>query len=84
LCKRDRTGAVGLDLSDSNRQIFYESTDRGLTRQQIEYRGVSMRRTCPLIVDDLVTSPVEGKILDFIKEGKDILKEIIFNPSILE
>ncbi len=78
------TGAEGLDLWNTNRQIFFETTDKVITYQQISYRAVSTKRTCPLIVDNLTTSPVERKILDCIKEGKSMLNEIIFNPNILK
>lgn len=76
-------GSEGIDLSATDRQIIYECPDKVIVYTQMDYRAISATRTKPLVVDDLIVAPVEELIAGYMKEGKDLLKDIVFNPKLL-
>lgn len=76
-------GSEGISLETSDRQIFFEVPDKSIVYQQSDFRAISPNRTKPLIVEDLVCSPVEENILSYLQEGKELAKSIIFNPAVL-
>lgn len=72
-------GGTGIDLSAAHYICFFESPVSGIGRQQSEARPLA-RGAAPLVMDDLVCSPVERRILDFHKEGKE-LSELFQSPA---
>jgi SNF2 family DNA or RNA helicase len=75
LVANPRKGGMGIDLPQCDYMIFYESPVTPITRQQAEARPMS-RGARPLFIDDLVISPVERRILEWIGEGKDLMKSL--------
>jgi hypothetical protein len=65
------TGGTGIDLSAADYMCVVESPTSVIAREQMLARPLA--RTRPLIVDDLVCSPVEEKILSFHREGKELM-----------
>jgi hypothetical protein len=76
------SGGVGIDLSMADYLVFLESPVSPTIRQQAEARPLGDKRggRC-LMVDDIICSPVEQRILDCVKEGKDLLAEIIYHGA---
>jgi len=68
-------GGLSIDLPQADYLIFYESPVSPITRQQAQARPMA-RGTRPLMIDDLTASPVDRRILDFLKEGRDILRSL--------
>lgn len=64
-------GGTGIDLSAADYLCVYESPVAVIARQQMLMRP--MARSRPLLLDDLVCSPVEERILKFHEEGKNLL-----------
>lgn len=75
-------GGMSIDLPNADYIIFFESPTSPVIRQQAEARPMS-RGSKMLIVDDMVTSGVERKILSFIKEGRDLLASIVHDRRTL-
>jgi hypothetical protein len=74
------TGSEGIDLSRADYLCFLESPLSCITRNQAEARPMSASRADrPLFIDDLVCSPVERRILGFIREGRTLLASMIYN-----
>lgn len=69
-------GGMSIDLPNTDYVIFFESPTSPVVRQQAEARPMN-RGAKVLIVDDMVTSNVERKILSFIKEGRDLLTSLV-------
>jgi hypothetical protein len=70
---------LALDFSAADYMCFFESPVSPIVREQAEARPMSpFRKDRPLIIDDLVCSPVERRILKFIKEGKTLLAGIVY------
>jgi SNF2 family DNA or RNA helicase len=73
------SGGTGLNLqSVANYVIYYECPISSITRRQTEkrvYRPGQTKRT--FIYDLVIESSVEEKILEFMKEGKDIFRAVI-------
>ncbi len=79
------TGGTGIDLSGVSYMCFYESPVDPITRQQAEARPLAdSRGDRPLWMDDLISAPVERKILTFIREGKNLSKVIRGNVGDLK
>jgi Helicase conserved C-terminal domain/Type III restriction enzyme, res subunit len=64
-------GGTGIDLSAAHYVCIFESPTSTIVRQQMEARPLA-RGSAPLIVDDLLSSPVERKILSYVREGKEL------------
>lgn len=75
------SGDVGIDLSRADYMCFVEGPVSPTVRAQVEARPQSAAKR-PLIIDDLVCSPVERKILLYVKEGKALLAKTVFNDGI--
>lgn len=69
-------GGMSIDLPQANYILFWESPTSPTTRQQAEARPMS-RGSQLLTIDDMLASGVEKKILNFIKEGKDLLQSLV-------
>lgn len=69
-------GGMSIDLPNADYIIFFESPTSPTVRQQAEARPMS-RGSKLLITDDMIASPVETRILGFIKEGKDLLQSLV-------
>ena len=75
---RSAWGAVNLQRADY--QLFYESTVSPILRKQVEFRALGPARgNRPLFIDDLVSSTTERRILEFVREGKDVMNEVVFS-----
>ena len=69
-------GGMAIDLPVADYVLFWESPTSPVIRQQAEARPMS-RGAKLLMIDDLVCSNVERRILSFIKEGKDLLQNLV-------
>lgn len=69
-------GGLSIDLPTADYIVFFESPTSPVVRQQAEARPMS-RGSKLLMIDDMVTSGVELKILSFIKEGRDLLASLV-------
>ena len=76
------TGGTALDLPMADYLLFFESPVSPTVRQQAEARPLA-RGSKPLIVDDLVCAGVERKVLSYVREGKNLMAEIIRDPGLL-
>jgi SNF2 family DNA or RNA helicase len=58
--------------------MFYESPVSPIIREQAECRCYRRGQQCPVFISDLYANhSVEHKILRFLKEGRDLLKELV-------
>jgi hypothetical protein len=74
---------LGINLDACDYMCFYESPVSPTIRQQAEARPMSPeRKDRPINVDDLVCSAVERKILGFIREGKTLLANLIYDEAV--
>lgn len=73
------TGGTGINLSAANYLVFFESPS-GVTRKQAEARPLA-RGSRPLVMDDIVCAPVEEKLLTYAAEGKELLADLLRDPS---
>lgn len=64
-------GGMSIDLPQCDYLIYYEAPASVITRRQSEARPMA-RGTRPLLLDDLVASPVEARILDFYADNKSL------------
>lgn len=72
------SGAEGLNLQVANYAVFYESPVSPIIRAQAEKRIHRDGQTKPCFIMDLVVeNSIEEKILEFIKEGKDLFASLI-------
>jgi superfamily II DNA or RNA helicase len=71
------TGSRAIDLPMADYLLFYESPLSPKIRAQAEARPAS-RGSKALVIDDLVCSPVDRKILNYVREGKSILHDLVF------
>jgi SNF2 family DNA or RNA helicase len=69
-------GGMAIDLPQADYMLFYESPVAPITRQQAEARPLG-RGAKPLVIDDLICSPIDRKVLGFVKEGKEALNSLI-------
>lgn len=65
------TGGVGADFSAADYLCFFECPPSVITRRQAEARPLG-RGSRPLVVDDIISSPVEQRILDLQKQGSEM------------
>ena len=77
------SGALGLNLQVANFCFFYESPVDPMTRDQAEARIIRTGQTKPTFIIDLVIiNSKDEDILGFIKEGRNLLQELIENRGI--
>jgi superfamily II DNA or RNA helicase len=76
-------GGIGINLSAADYMLFYESPVSVTARKQAEARPMA-RGDRPLVVEDLVCSPVEQKIIDFMSEGGNLMRSLIRKPKQLK
>ncbi|MDK1290133.1 DEAD/DEAH box helicase [Pseudoalteromonas umbrosa] len=77
-----KSGSTGLNLQTANHMAFYESPVSPIERQQAEKRTHRGGQKKPCFYYDLVTiNSVDERIQDFIKEGKDLMTEIVEQKS---
>jgi SNF2 family DNA or RNA helicase len=76
------SGGVGIDLQMADYQCFVETPVSPIVRAQAEARALGPGRAGrALFMDDLVCAPIEERILGFLREGRDLLQEIVFAGS---
>ena len=75
------TGGMSINLSEADYLIFYESPTSPIIRQQAEARPMADRGNRPILIEDLVCSSIEYRILSFIREGKHALRELRRDPT---
>lgn len=75
-------GGTSINLPMADYLLFYESPISPTVRQQAESRPLA-RGERVLLLDDLVCSPVERKILGYVQEGRDMLSVIMHSRSLL-
>ncbi len=68
--------AMALDLPSIDYILFYESPVSPKIRAQVEARPMS-RGARLLEIDDLVVSPVDRKVLSYVRDGKNILADLV-------
>lgn len=73
-----RSVSMGVDLSVADYQLFVETPISSIDRAQVEARAVANRAGRPLFLDDLICSPVERRILRYLKEGKGRLQDLVY------
>lgn len=77
LVANTRTGGSGGNLQVARYLFFYESPVSPIVRQQAEKRCTGARQTRKSFMYDLVvTGTNDERILEFIKEGKDLMQEV--------
>jgi len=75
-------GGTSINLPMADYLLFYECPTSPTVRQQAESRPLA-RGDRVLLLDDLVCSPVERKILGYVQEGRDMLSVILHSRSLL-
>jgi superfamily II DNA or RNA helicase len=75
-------GGTSINLPMADYLLFYECPTSPTVRQQAESRPLA-RGDRVLLLDDLVCSPVERKILGYVQEGKDMLSVLLHSRSLL-
>ena len=73
------TGGTGVDLSAAHYVCVFESPVSAIAREQMQARPMA-RGAAPLVLDDLICSPVEQKIRLFHEEGRS-LAELFQRPK---
>jgi hypothetical protein len=74
-------GGMSIDLHRADYMLFYESPVSPITRTQAEARPLAEQRgKRPLIIDDLVCSPIERRVRELVREGKNALKALTSAP----
>jgi superfamily II DNA or RNA helicase len=73
-----QVGGIGVDFSSADYMCFFETPVSPTIREQAEARPLAGRPDRPLVIDDLLCGPVDRRIHDCLKEGKDLLHELIF------
>ena len=78
-------GALGLNLQTANYVCFYESPVSPIVRRQAEarvYRTGQKRTT--FVYDLYIEGTIEERILQFLKEGKNLFDELMTNPKLAQ
>lgn len=73
-------GGTGIDLPAADYLLFYESPCSPQVRAQAAARPMN-RGDRLLVLDDLICSPVEEKILGFISSGEELLAKLLRGGS---
>jgi len=74
------TGGMSIDLAICDYLLFFEAPPSAIIRKQAEARPLA-RGSRPLVMDDLVCSPIELKILDFHATGEDLRSALLRDPK---
>lgn len=83
LVANNTKGGMAIDLPMADYILFYECPTSPIIRQQAAARPMS-RGEKPLSIDDMVTSGVEARVLSFIAQGKDLLRDIVHSRHLLK
>jgi SNF2-related domain len=76
------SGGISIDLNRADYMVYFESPVSTITRAQSEARPLAERNGRLLSMDDLVASPVEAKILDYLHQGRNLMNEVITKQSL--
>lgn len=77
-----KSGSTGLNLQTANHMAFFESPVSPIERQQAEKRTHRGGQKKPCFYYDLITiNSVDERIQEFIKEGKDLMTQIVEQKS---
>lgn len=71
-----KSGGTSIGLNAADYVLFFETPAAPITRTQAEARPNANRGDRALFIDDMICSPTERRILDFIAEGKDLVHEL--------
>lgn len=71
------SGGVAVDLNRADHMLYFESPVSPIIRAQSEARPLAERKGRLLSMDDLVASPMDLRVLDFIRQGKDLMHEVV-------
>lgn len=78
LVLNSHSGSYGLNLQVANFVCYYEAPVSPIVREQSLKRAHRTGQTKTVYVYDLVTEKsIEEKVMEYLKEGKDIFKELI-------
>lgn len=83
LVANTRSGGEAIDLRRSEYLCFYESPCSPIIRKQAESRPLA-RGSRPLLINDLVCSPVEIRILEMIEQGRDLQQAVSSIRNVLQ
>lgn len=86
LVANSASGSTGLNLQVANYVIFYECPVSPQTRQQAEKRchRAGQKSKKVFYYDLAMENSIDGKILQFIKEGKDLFEALIEGKEIID
>lgn len=76
LVANSKTGGTSIDLPQADYVCFYESPSSSTIREQAQARPMARELDRMLVVDDLVCSPIEGKMLEYVAQGQNMLRAI--------
>jgi len=76
LVANSKSGGTSIDLPQADYLCFYESPPSSTIREQAQARPMARAIDRALVVDDLVCSPVEEKMLRFVAEGQSMLRSL--------
>jgi hypothetical protein len=82
LVSNHKKGGTSLNFSSADYLCIFESPVGYIDRAQMLGRPMA-RGERPLVVDDLLCAPVEYKIQQYLKEGKDLSSVILKDPRLL-
>lgn len=81
LVANNKSAAMGLNVQAANYGIYYESPVSPIFREQTEGRLLRKGQELPCFyIDIIMKGSVDEKILEFLKEGKDLMKALV-NPK---
>jgi hypothetical protein len=72
-------GGMAVDMSAANVMTFFELPSSGITYAQASARA-SARGDRPLVIDNVVCSPIEQKLLDYLTEGENMREVLLRDP----
>ena len=67
-----RSGGTSITLNKADYTIFFELPVAPIDRKQAQARAMADRGDRPLFIMDLCCSPTEHRVLEFIKEGRNL------------
>ena len=78
LIVNETMGAMALDLQVAGHIVFFDLPVSPITRKQAEFRCLGPDRKAPVFLHDLVMmGSVDERIVEFLKEGKDLREEVM-------
>ena len=72
------SGSVGIDLQMADYQCFVETPVSPVVWEQATHRALGPARKNTLFMDSLVCSPTDKRIFAMVKEGRDLLADLVY------